>query len=133
MHLDHVTEFGRHHEFGARIDQRNAEDFEGLGHVLWLDAESGLEQVPARGIKELEEAAVENDPGRIAIGPVDGEMPLVDEVAHEDWFPFGTGAFDAAAGGVVSNRWAFDLAVRPREGGDTVFSRWIPAFSGVSG
>ena len=103
MHLDLVAEFGRHHEFGARIDQRHAEDFEGLRHLVRLHAERGLEQVPARRVEKLEEAAVEDDAGRVAIGPVDGELPLVDEVAHEMPRPIRNRCIRCRSGVGVSN------------------------------
>ncbi len=44
--LDRVAELGGLEEIGARIDQRDADDAEGPGEILRLDAERGLEQQP---------------------------------------------------------------------------------------
>ena len=44
---------------------------------------AGLEQRPGAPIEEFEEAAVEHDAGRIAMGPFDGELPAADEIGHD--------------------------------------------------
>src|SRR5262245_37665014 len=78
-YLDRVAESDGLDEIGARVDQGNADDAESAGEVLRLHAERRLEHVPGVGVEDLEEAAVENDAGRIALAPFDGQLPAVGE------------------------------------------------------
>src|SRR5262249_37047501 len=78
-HVDHVAKPDGGDEIGARVDQGNADDAEGAGKLTRLHAKGGLEQLPGVGVEDLEEAAVEHDPGRIALAPFDGHLPAVGE------------------------------------------------------
>ena len=81
-HLDDIAEARRRDEARAGVHQRNAENAEGGRQFVRLHAERRLEQAPGAAIEKLEEAGVEDDPGGVAMSPLDREMPPVDETGH---------------------------------------------------
>ena len=56
------------------VDQRNADDAEGGPKSGGLTPSAGLEQRPGAPVEELEEAAVEDDAGRVAVAPFNREL-----------------------------------------------------------
>src|ERR1700722_3195487 len=80
--LDDVAEPCRSEEARAGIDQGYAHDAVGRAELVRLHAERRLEQGPRAPIEELEEPAVEDDAGRVAMTPFDHELPSVDKTGH---------------------------------------------------
>src|SRR5580700_6792833 len=80
--LDDVAEPRRREKARAGIDQGDAHDAEGRAELVRLHAECRLEEGPRAPIEELEEPAVEDDAGRVAMAPFDHELPSVDETGH---------------------------------------------------
>src|SRR5262249_59108571 len=70
-----VAEPHRQHETRTRVDQRHAHDVVGRKQVGTRDAEHSLEHCPRTYVEELEEAAVEDEAGWIALAPLHGECP----------------------------------------------------------
>src|SRR5262245_27636790 len=81
-HVDDVAESDRPEEISARVHQRNSDNTEGVRKLVRLDPERRLEHLPCAGIEDLEETAVEHDPGRVALAPLDGQLPAIDERRH---------------------------------------------------
>src|SRR5262249_19224998 len=77
-----VVELGGLDEAGAGVDDRKAHDAEGRPQLRRPHAQRLLEHAPDAPVEELEEVAVEDDAGRIAMTPFDDELPVVDEIAH---------------------------------------------------
>src|SRR5215471_21276563 len=91
--VGHVVELGRLDEARLGVDQRNADNAVGGPELARPHPQRFLEQQPRAPVEELEEAAVEHDAGRIAMTPFDGELPVVDEIAHARfrlWYGAGT-------------------------------------------
>jgi len=80
--LDGIAESDRPQKPCARIDQRQADNAEGRGEIGRFHAQRRFEQCPRAPIEKFEESAVEDETGRIALSPLDGEMPPVDEMRH---------------------------------------------------
>src|SRR5580692_5328298 len=80
--LDDVAEPRRSEKARAGVDQGYAHDAVGRAEVVRLHAERRFEQGPGAPIEELEKPAVEDDPGRIAMAPFDGELAPVEEAGH---------------------------------------------------
>src|SRR5262245_20669121 len=81
-HVYNVAELDRPEEIGAGVHQRNSDNAERVRQLVRLDPERRLEHLPGAGIEDLEETAVEHDPGRIALAPFDGQFPAMDESRH---------------------------------------------------
>src|SRR4029450_10748599 len=81
-HVPNVAELDRPEEIGAGIDQWNSDNAERVRQLVRFDPERRLEHLPGAGIEDLEETAVEHDPCRIALAPLDGQFPAIDERRH---------------------------------------------------
>src|SRR5262249_18783418 len=79
-----VAEPHRQYETRTRVDQRHAHNIIGRKQVGARDAEHSLEHCPRTYVEELEEAAVEDDAGWIALAPLNGECPAVDDIGHNN-------------------------------------------------
>src|SRR5271155_2719070 len=80
--LHRIAEARRRDEARAGVDQRQAEDAERRGKLGRLHAEGFFKKRPGAPIEEFEKVAVEDDAGRVALAPFDGEMPPADEIGH---------------------------------------------------
>src|SRR5262245_20867619 len=81
-HVYNVAELDRPEEIGAGVDQRNSDNSERVSQLVRLDPERRLEHLPGARVEDLKETAVEHDPGRIALAPLDGQFPPIDERRH---------------------------------------------------
>jgi len=77
-----IAEPCRGEEARAGIDQWKTQDPESGSEIRRLGAQRGCKKRPGAPVKKLEKAAVENDTGRIAVSPFDGELPPADEIGH---------------------------------------------------
>src|SRR5919197_1928740 len=78
----HIAEPGGLEKASLGVDQGDSDDAEDASQLVWPDVERRFEQAPRAPIEKLEEAAVEHDPGRVAMTPFDGELPAIDEIGH---------------------------------------------------
>src|SRR5262249_44408630 len=81
-HVHDVAESDRPEEISSRVHQRNSDNPEGVRNLVRLAAEPRLAYLPCAGIEDLDETAVEHHPGRVALAPLDGQMPAIDERRH---------------------------------------------------
>src|SRR5262245_49409038 len=81
-HVYNVAELDRPEEIGAGVDQRNSDNSERVSQLVRLDPERRLEHLPGARVEDLKETAVEYDPGRIALAPLDGQFSAIDERRH---------------------------------------------------
>src|SRR5215467_15013249 len=94
--LDVVAELDRDMEAGLRIDQRDPDDVVGGEQVLARHSQHALEHLPGGPVEILEESAVENDAGGVAMAPFDPQALVVDEVRHRS----GIGTAEAGQGDI---------------------------------
>jgi hypothetical protein len=66
----------------AGIDQGQPGNAKRRCELGRLHAEGGLEQHPGAPVEKLEKSAVEDDAGRVAMAPLDGKAPPVNQFSH---------------------------------------------------
>jgi hypothetical protein len=80
--FDLVAEPRRRQKTRPGIDERQPGNAKGCRQIGRLHAERGLEQHPGAPIEKFEKAAVKDDAGGVAMAPLNGKAPPVDEFCH---------------------------------------------------
>ena len=80
--FDRIAEAGWRKKSGAGIDDGDADNIEGGGEVRRRDTQRTREKGSRAPIEEFEEAAIENDSGRIALSPLDPKLPSAEKIGH---------------------------------------------------
>src|SRR5438132_11793062 len=78
----HIVELGGPEKAGLGVDQRYSYDPEDPRQLIRLHRKRFLKKTPHAPIEIFEEAAVEHDASRVAVTPIDRELPAEDEMGH---------------------------------------------------
>src|SRR5215472_2651197 len=85
--FDQVAESRRGQKTRAGIDQRQPGDAEGRCQFGGLHPQRCLEQQPGAPVKEFKKPAVEDNAGGVAMAPLDGKAPPMNEFGHYRMIP----------------------------------------------
>src|ERR1700746_2080370 len=85
--FDLIAEARGRQKTRASIDERQPGNAKSRRQLGRLHAKRGLEQHPSAPVEKFKKSAIEDDAGRVAVPPLDGKAPPMNEFSHQSMIP----------------------------------------------